>query len=309
MDGRNKKLFSLSTTFLLCVFLAQGLNKPAFAADDDLPVPQGLTEDEVPLAEPPAQDPLPDLGATENMPEPTVSGGGSLPDPVGNPENNVNQVNRAAENDDIFLPTPAVQDNVNYAPLGTPVSSRTSAEDNDWRLGMNNRPAFSLQVGGLVRNYGNDLVEGNKIGVSIGGSWRVFNIAQTVFLHAYASASLIRVGDVGPYPSVQDITLHMGPMLEVGIGRRLSLYGSLLRRSNTISAGQSNFKNPDYLRYVDEPTAWQLGFGAQWDFYVVPHGSLGARVHLEKDMALFYLTMAIEPVPRKRMSLNYESVR
>jgi hypothetical protein len=220
MDGRNKTL-SLATAFLLCAFLSAGVCAPAFAADGDLPAPQGTVDDEIPTGEPAPQEPLPDFGANDTMPDPSMADD-ALPEPVGNPASNANQVNRAAENDDIFLPTPAVQDNVNYAPLGTPVSSRTSLEDNDWRLGMNNRPAFSFQIGGAVRNYGTDLVPNNVIGVSAAGSWRVLNIAQTVFLHAYASATLYRVGDVGAYPSVQDITLHMGPMVEIGIGRRLT---------------------------------------------------------------------------------------
>ncbi|RZA05613.1 MAG: hypothetical protein EOP11_12410, partial [Proteobacteria bacterium] len=307
MDGRNKKFFlPQATALLLGALLIQGTAAKAFAADDDLPAPQGTMDDEIPsgepIGEPPAQDALPDFGASNE--EPTANDD-ALPDPAGSPARNANQVNRQAESDDIFLPTPAVQDNVNYAPLGTPVSSRSTNEDNDWRMGMNNRPAFSFQIGGVARNYGNELVTGNKIGGIVAGSVRVLNIAQTVFLHAYASATYISVGDVGPYPAVKDFTLHVGPMIELGIGRRLSLYGSFLRRSNTITANEGLYKNPAFLEYIDEPTAFQLGFGAQWDFHVVPHGSLGARVHLEKDLAMFLLTMAIEPTPRKRLSLNY----
>jgi len=304
MDGRNKRSLSLVTAFLLCAFLSAGTVPRAFA-EDDLPAPG--SGEEVPVAEPSAQEALPDFGASDSLGDAAIPAGDALPEAVGNPAKESNQVNRTAENDDIFLPTPNVQDNVNYTPLGSPISSRTTLGDSDWRIGMNNRPAFSLQLGGAMRNYGTDLVPGNVPGGSVAASWRVLNIAQTVFLHAYVSGTFFKVGDVAAYPNVMDFTLHVGPMVEVGIGRRLSLYGSLLRRSNTVTAGDSPYKNSAMLDYVDEPSAFQLGFGAQWDFYVVPHGSLGARVHVERDMAMFYLTMAIEPAPRKKLSLNFNS--
>lgn len=282
---------------------------PAFSADDDLPPPIEGTDEEIPLSEsPPQMDP------DETLPTPSLGQDeDELPDPYASriQEKNANQVNRRNEEDDIFLPTPAVQDNVNYAPLGSPVSTRTRWEDNDWYLGMQNRPAFSLQVGVASRNYLSELVPARKQGPSVAASWRAFNIAQTVFLHAYASASFFNVGDVAYYQNVKDFTLHFGPLLEVGIGRRLSLYASFLRRSNTLSSAPEEPgmpHNEGWLTYVDEPASFRPGFGLQWDFYVIPHGSLGVRGHFEQDYAVVYLTMAIEPKPSRRLNLNFREL-
>ena len=305
MDGRNKKpLLRKAVALGLACFLST----TAFAVDDDLPAPTDGFEEDLPNGgNPPPQNDLPDYVDNDTMPDPAMNAD-QLPEPNVNRGRVGDVRNTPQEQDDIFLPTPAVQDNVNYAPLGTPVSSRTNYEDNDWRLSMNNRPAFSLGVGGGVRSYPDTNIPDRKMGYSVAGSWRVLNIAQTVFLHAYASATLFDVGDVGPYAQVKDITMHLGPMVEIGIGRRLSLYGSLLRRSNTIQAAEGPFKNPAFLSNVDEPTSWQLGFGGQWDFYVIPHGSLGVRAHFERDVAVFFLTMALEPAPRKKLSLNFDPV-
>jgi hypothetical protein len=312
MEGRKKVSNFLShgksAAMAISLLAVIGSAHLAHGAEDDLPAPSdGVEQELTPNANPPAQEPFPDFNASEEA-LPPAPGSSPFPEPSANPGSDSNVVNKADASDDIFLPTPGVQDNVNYAPLGSPVTSRTNFDDNDWRMGMNNRPAFSFGIGGAVRNYVDSRTK-NTPGAMISGSWRVINIAQTVFLHAYASASVYRLGDLGPYSAVQDITLHMGGLLEIGIGRRLSLYGSLMRRSNTISATPNSlYPDANQLALVDEPTKMTFGAGVQWDFYVVPHGSLGARVHLEQDIAMFMLTMAIEPAPRKRLTLNYESI-
>ena len=58
------------------------------------------------------------------------------------------------------------------------------------------------------------------------------------------------------------------------------------------------------LQGVGESRSLKLGFGGQYDFYVIPHGSLGLRGYIEQDYAYIGLTMSMEPAPRKRASLS-----
>lgn len=294
-----------SLLWTVTIFTAVLLASPASAEDEDLPPPGSGTEEEIPF-NPPAQEDLDE----ENLPAPSL-GDEDLPEPTLETQrkSSNNQVNPGDENDDIFLPTPTVQDNVNYAPLGSPVSNRNLG-DADWRLGMDNRPVFSLHAGMGVYNYPSVAVQENRGGATVGASIRLINIAQTIFLHAYASYGWVGLGAVGPYANVKDTVQHLGGMIELGIGRRISLFGSLLRRNHTLDATQSVATNPvnidTYTDLVNE--GWKLGVGIQYDFYVIPHGSLGVRAHVEQDMGLLVLTMALEPKPKKRLSLNFQDV-
>jgi hypothetical protein len=280
----------------------------AFAFDEwDLPPPGSGYEDEIPLA-PPPQD---DLEEENLLPAPGF--GDNLPDPAleRRRQSGANEVNRMREEDDIFLPTPTTNDHVNYAPLGSPVVNRRAIEA-DWRSGMMNRPVVSLHGGFGVFNYPTDAVQENRSGPTVGASVRLLNLGQTIFLHAYGSYSWVKLGPVGPFPEVRDAVLHYGGLIELGIGRRLSLFGSLLRRGHTLAADPDSTGQfgsiENYTRsLVNE--GWKLGAGIQYDFHVIPHGSLGVRAHVEQDMGLVVLTMALEPVPRKRMNLNFQDVR
>jgi hypothetical protein len=300
--------------FWLCALIAVlggPWNSPSVWADDDMPPPL-VEEGDGRVRNPPPQEfldtdpalPRPDAGDDVMLPDPEVSRA---------QERDRNQVNVPQGQDEIFLPTPQVQDNVNYTPLGSPVSSRTRDGDDDWRLGLANRPAFSFQAGVGFRSYLTTLVPtAYTRGYHIGSSVRVWDIGQTVFLHAYGALTWFNLGDVGPYDNLKDRTLHFGPMLEVGIGRRFSLYGSFLNRSNKLSTGPGpprrglDGRNQDLLIGVGEPAGWQLGAGAQLDFYIIPHGSLGVKAHVERDYFVVALTMALEPKPTKRLQLNTE---
>jgi hypothetical protein len=114
---------------------------------------------------------------------------------------------------------------------------------------------------------------------------------------------------VGPFPEVKDNITHFGGLLEVGVGRRFSLFGSLLRRGHTLSSDRiegGQFESIDAFTNIISNEGWKFGVGAQYDFYVIPHGSLGIRGHVEVDMALVALTMALEPQPRKRMKFGFD---
>lgn len=310
-----KPLVNSARHWALALVLVAALLQPgAFAlAEDDLPPPMGEGfNDEIPLG-----DPAPQLEAEESAGMPPAIGdpADSLPDPSvsSDQERAQNQVNRPVDDDDVFLPTPNAQDNYNYAPLGSATSPHTQArwEEQNWKTGMQNRPAFSLHLGIGSRNYVEKALDTRKNGYSVAASWRFYNIGQTVFLHAYAGGTFYRIGDFGNYQNLSEFVFHVGPMLEVGIGRRLSLYGSFLRRSGTLRSDPAKPGRPhnsEALKYVEEETLFRPGLGAIWDFYVIPHGSLGVRVHVEQDIFMAMLTMAIEPTPPRRMNLNFRDM-
>lgn len=278
----------------------------AWSADEDLPPPMDGTNPGEIESPPPQEDP------DDALPTPTLGEDGeSLPDSWAGPqEQDKYKVNRQAPTDQVYLPQPTNSDAVYYAPLGNnPTYSRDELDINDWRLGMENRPVFSLHGGAAMFNYPNVAVQENREALTVGTSFRVFNIAQTVFLHAYGSYSWVNVGPVGPFPRVKDVVLHYGGLLEIGVGRRFSIFGSLLRRSHTLSADRlegAQFESIDAYTNIIANEGWKFGVGAQYDFYVIPHASVGVRGHVEVDMFLVALTMAIEPRPRKRLTFNFD---
>lgn len=299
---------------------------PALAADD-LPPPSDGTLDELPAA-PEARPQAPPMAddLTADTPAPSLGGEDTtLPSPSGGPaENRKNVVNNSETPDNIFLPTP--DSNINLAPVGNSYNSAPAAyasNDYNWQTGMNKRPVFSLSAGGAMRNYATTLVQDMKFGYVAQLSVRLFDLGQTVFLHGFADAGFFNVGDIGigtfgpSYGQVHDKTYHIGGMVEIGLGRRLSIFGSLARRWNNLTYepavgpnadGIRAQRNPAMLQFIGESPAIQLGVGGQYDFYVIPHGSIGVQARVERDFYYVGLTMSMEPAPRKKLNLNFDSL-
>jgi hypothetical protein len=288
-------------SLLRIVTMALLLAAPVLShADDSLPPPQDGTEEEVPFNPPQdnADEPLPTMGDD------------ALPDPSMNGESSDNVVNTENPSDDIFLPAPqASGESADYTPLTTSTAPAVSVEENgDWRYGWNKRPIFTAHAGMGIFNYPVTNVKENIPGANLGVSVRVFSLGQTVFLHGYASYSWVNVGGVGPFFEVKDSVTHIGAMLEIGIGRRLSLFGAILNCNHTLRSSNDasgEFGNVNNYAPTLASEGWKPGVGLQYDFYVVPHGSLGLRAYVEQDMSLLALTMSVEPAPRKKLSLNF----
>ncbi len=276
----------------------------AYAVDEDLPPPDAgsaITDYSSTTTAVQTEDetlPSPSLG-DESLPEPSADRG---------QESSRNQVNRPPEDDDIFLPTPNVNENIYYAPVGSP-APRMAAEDVDWRVVTQNRPGFSLHAGLANKGYINNAVEGRITGPTVGLSIRMLSLGRSFFVHAHGSMSWFSVGNVLSVTNVKDQQLQYGGIFELGLGRSFSIYGSFLRRQSYVSAEggaeEVATRNVADLENVGNRPEWQPGAGVQWDFYVVPHGSMGARFHVEPDIFMVTLTMAIEPRPRKKLSLNF----
>lgn len=288
-------------------------------ADADIPAPRTMVEHKKSATES-------TLGDDENIPAPSL-GDESLPEPSVDrgQERAKNQVNKAPEDDEIFLPTPNVNDNVYYAPVGTP-APRVSSEDLDWRNLSSNRPVFSLFGGAGSMSFPSNLTTQSRyIGPSVGLGIRALHLGQTIFAHLYSDWTFFNLGTVGTVQQVSVRTFRIGGLLELALGRRLSGFISLFRRQGVVSspsfdtspppAGQlpntlahpANF-NPHDADNIGEPSEWLLGVAAQWDFYVVPHASAGVRLQAERDLFMLSLTISMEPTPPKKLTLNYGSM-
>ncbi len=298
------------------------------AEDEDIPPP---ADAEAPAAKAPAISKAPGAEAAppvtedDTIPAPSL-GEETLPEPSANraEENPQNQVNQAPAEDDVFLPTPGGNDSINDAPLERP-ATRLSSNDAEWRV-LKERPVFSLYLGPSFKSYPNPYIAGTRFtGIQVGGSVRMFDLAQTVFLHLYADYSWYSIGNVGPDPvnaytpttavaQVKDETVHVGPMIEFGVGRHFSLFASFLRRQARVSADRVGVENVGsqnlhHLDGIGEAPTWRPGIGAQLDFYVIPHGSLGLHAQLEQNFFAITLAVAMEPVPRKKLSLNFDEAQ
>lgn len=300
--------------FFLAAALA--LTPPAHAVDEDLPPPAGSEGSPQPPL--PPGNPLEEENAEdETLPSPSL-GGDALPEPSDQgAESGAYQVNRAPEDDEIYLPTPNNQDGINYAPVGTPAPRFTTAEDIDWRTNLEHRPAFSLYTGLGYKGYKNVLVKGYITGPSVGASYRVISLGQTLFAHAYFGMSWYSVGDVGSISDVRDETMQLGGLLELALGRRFSVHTSFMRRTSLVKAKKfttaeeaANHPRQDVrdLEDVGEPVTYYLGIGARYDFYVIPHASIGAIAHFEQDLFMLSLAFSFEPMARRKLNLNFSDM-
>lgn len=306
-----------------------------YAADED-EIPSPISNEDpselrsAPEPKPQAaiDDPL--LPSTDEMPSPSLGEEQPLPEPAGEKSQEAvsNPVNQYPLEDDSYLPLATGRDsNINYAPADRYAPNATVVEAEDYNA-LRSRPIFSLYGGAGFKAYPNSAVNQNNAsgtaisnsfftGPTVGASVRFFDISQTVFAHIYADYSWYSLGDVGTgigsVAQVHDETMHIGPILEIGIGRRFSIFGSLLRRQARISSdpiGVTDLgnQNKSFLDNLGERPSWHLGVGAQLDFYVIPHGSLGVNFRIEENLYQVTLAFAIEPVPRKKLNLNYDDM-
>ena len=304
-----RKIWRLrAASFLLLLALCAA---PGFAfAEDDLPPPSDGNGapppplDQGPIGEDPPAVPLPSTG-DDDLPPPSSSG--NLGDPS-------LQVNRPVDaEDEIFLPSPQQQDTVNYAPSGVPLVNNNSVYDTNFRRdSVFDRPAFSLHAGPVVRAYATNLVTENKPGIEAGASYRLLDIGKVVYFHLFGAISYIKVDNVGAFKGVRDTTYRFGGLIEAALGRKFSLFAGITRFQNHITTapfdqGQVRPSNIQLTNVGEEPY-FKAGLGGQWDFYVIPHASIGARVYVEENYFSLVFTMSLEPAPRKKLSLNYQPI-
>jgi hypothetical protein len=61
------------------------------------------------------------------------------------------------------------------------------------------------------------------------------------------------------------------------------------------------------INNVGQARSFFFGIGAQYDFYVIPHGSIGIHGEISQDFYLVTFAFSMEPRPREKLSLGYGS--
>ncbi len=300
MYMKSKQIKLIPLLFALSIFVA-------------LPHARGADEGDLlpnPVMDTPSTDPSPQAA----IPDPTQNNSVSttpeedLPPPSnGMPSEDARlQVNKPIQSDEVFLPAPAAQDNITYTPMGNPIVPNSVYDTTFNPVRSKSRPPFSLILGYGSHTYASNLVQQGVHGFELGAEYRTWSLADTLYLSLYGSVTWLSLGAVGTYTDVKDTTLHAGPELQLDLGRRFTLTGSLLYRRNSISA--TSGAGVAQLDTLHETGQFQFGLGAQYDFYKVPHACVGVRGYVEKDYGALLLTLSLEPIPNRKPDLEDEAM-
>ena len=230
--------------------------------------------------------------------------------------------------DQVYLPTPSSSDLPSLGPISAPTNIGGGQEFfrayEEPRSSME-RPAFALYLGPGFKSYTNDPDIGTRTGISLGLSYRVFEVAQLFSMSAFAGATILNLGDIGGQyvadpsskwtgtshiPHVNEKTYQVGLIGSIDLGRRFSILGGINYTTSSVSFGtQANADDAwpkEIAPNISDAPALQLGVGAQYDFYVIPHGSMGIRGYAQQNLFVLSLAFSMEPQPRKKINLNYE---
>lgn len=303
---KTKKFLVLGWAFLFVFCLALG--GPARAED----VPEGIGSDSEELPLPGDQEQL-----LDDLPAPSL--GKEAKSKAGEPVGDSYLPTETGTSSEFYTPGSGAGTELPVAGAQSPtIFGSAPSEELFHRSTSLDRPSFQIYVGAASRSYPSKALPDPFAGVGVGISYRMLRLGQTVFLHALGEVSYFYIGNVqssgvpGSWPGVKDKTYHVGGIVEFGMGRSFSLLAGLTRRWSEISTDPHvtvSALEDRLLETVQEKKRIQLGVGGQYDFHVIPHGSLGARLYIEQDFGMLSFVMAIEPAPKKKnMSLNYRGI-
>lgn len=319
-------------------------NPPA-ASKDELPTPEKQVKDEAlpeasqevpaPSAKPAPETKLAPL--VENPPSPPASSASPSPELVTKAPPPKDQekapptaapaiVGNEEKKENFYLPPPSGGEfGNNYAvPIPAQAGAGPSGEGGSQYSAMegssdemeetaSRRYPFSLMAGLSSRDYPTQLIAGRTIGAEVGASFRLLNFTSNFSLHALGSVSSFNIGNIGELQNVQDITFHFGALLEWDLTSKISLFGSYLRRNNTITtaptSGMPSGQLISQLTYIQETPTFYPGFAVQYDFYQIPHARVGARFYVEGyanafNYASLMLNISMEPDHARRLPIT-----
>ena len=225
------------------------------------------------------------------LPEPTDGGSGDL---IFRDE----QFEEAEENSDIFLVnTPKDIELVNPTEGGQWRYPDTFASSTD-------KPGFSVHIGAARKEYGISILPKPKMGLELGLLINVISIPKIpISFKLGGGVSVFNVGAVlDPRENVLDLVYRFGGYLEVSLNRRFQLlFGALHYMSRPISIAdeeaEEDFDSELSLDRIRE-TRFTPGIGAQFEFKVVPYGSMGVLLWAEERYLGVLLSFSMTPVPR-----------
>lgn len=227
--------------------------------------------------------------------------------------------------EDLFLPVPSDQ-------VGLPSVEETVEEDFSpfYRAGdvrhsdassesLVRKPGTAVWLGYATKQYSTNLLPNSQNGLEVGISgrlWRSSIFSMPLNFNLFAAATFISLDDLVDrgftFVGNKDLSIRVGGMIEWEISRRIQLFvgaGKYFTEVSTkgalINEAITEVPSGATLAKVDEDPLF-VGVGAQWDFHVVPHGSIGARAWAEPGYISLLLTFTVEPIPRNRNSINYD---
>lgn len=328
--GKSPRIFALR--FFICaaalVAVLSTINGFAAPSDDSEELEQLLNEDsdqtEVESEEEYAL-PVPQSSEAES---PVLSEGD--PDALSPEGRSTEELFLPVPSDQVGLPGVEGETEEDFLPFTRAGDVRHETADMGYR-----KPGWTLFAGYAMKSY--EVVVPNSMpGVEVGTHIRLLSgelFSLPMSLHAFGAVTFTSLGDIKgtavfnnaertvTVPEVQDRTYRVGALLELQLSRRFQLYGGVFkvfseqeitnrtRKAHYFDANNNNAQvdvsaGPIYDKIDDD--RFTPGVGLQWDFYVVPHASLGLRAWAEVRYITVLLTFSAEPVPRNRNSLNFD---
>lgn len=248
-------------------------------------------------------------------------------------EADVDYVAPRETNEDLFLPVPSDQ-------VGLPAISGVDERDDDavpfYRAGElryesnkdipGAKPPITLHVGYGQRTFaaGSGVTE---VQPGFGGGFhtRLLGgrpLGLPISLHADAAVMFTDVGTVSGLVegepreavSVAETMYRFGLLAQLELSRRIILYGGVFYRLNEVRNSGGRSSNDNSIQGLNvAPLVGALavreisfGLGAEWDFYVVPFGSLGIRGWYEPGLIVGSLSYSFDFVRPKRGAMNFE---
>lgn len=304
-----KKDFSFWRVLALFTILALFSQRAAYAEDEEnLPLPAPAEMGDLPPPLPtPVQPPVMDAPAEDTY-LPSVS--------ESRPPEAQFQKNEAAE--DNYLPPPSAEPLP--APTSAPISSFSYSDEElelKGKTGMEERPRFGIFAGGATRFYPSSLVPERSQGLDFGATIPLFEFNSSFRVNFNPSISSFSGRIL--YPTItdpstgisssyelgfKDITTRFGATAEFYLSRRFSLMAGVTRIKNHIHPDHPLKLATDLGNIELKKAEYRFGAGAQWDFYVRPHGNFGVRAYAEPDFWVVSLVLNVESAPREKITLK-----
>ena len=170
------------------------------------------------------------------------------------------------------------------------------------------KPGFSFHLGAVRKEYGISILNTPKMGVELGLTLRLINIPHfPVSFLIGGGASIINLGQVRSGDErIIDVLYRFGAFMEFSLHRRFQiLFGALHYMSRPVNIGTNADTTNDTIDRIRE-TRFSPGAGIQYEFHVIPYGSIGLRFWIEERVTALLLTFSMSPTPRSERSFGEE---
>ncbi len=196
--------------------------------------------------------------------------------------------------------------------INLPFSGKASLNHSSERaLSGIDKPDWTLFMGGAQKSYPTNTLSDKATGLAFGFNTRLLEIplplTGNIFFNLYAAGTYLNLGDISQ-PNIfladaTDLTVRAGVLGEWELFRRLQVF-ALASYQYTKIGGTGLDTHKDRLK----DNGLKISLGGQYEWYVVPYGSMGLRVLVDTSLITATLTLAVAPVPRssKPIELDFD---